>query len=134
MQDKRCCCLPLCSFSPALPSSSHLLFASTGDGPFLLQSSRRCVADLNVMTEEKEGWVGLQRLRAVVGQNPTSCAGRLCFLFLSLSLFCFHSQQHQVVCCLPPPAHLKCHSASPGQSPRAMQITYQHKAKRQTCV
>eukprot|EP00064_Thunnus_orientalis_P001283 superscaffoldBa00000086_g1285 len=39
-----------------------------------------------------------------------------------------------VVCCLFPPAHLKCHSASPGQSPCAMQITYQHKAKRETCV
>lgn len=51
----------------------------------------------------------------------------------ALFLFSFFSS-HQVVCCLFPPAHLKCHSASPGQSPHAMQNAYQHKAKSQTRV
>lgn len=39
----------------------------------------------------------------------------LFFLFLS---------GHQVVCCLVPPAHLECHSDSPGQSHSATQNTY----------
>lgn len=130
MQDKRCCCLPQCSFSPALPSSSHLLFASTGDRPPPASVRQRCVADLNVTAKEKEGkwvckgwglwWVKTQQ--AVLGGYALSPS-----LYPS---FC----QHQVVCCLFPPAHLKCHSASPGQSVRAMQITYQHKAKWETCM
>lgn len=53
--------------------------------PFLLQSSRRCVADLNVMAEEKEGrwvWVGVVEIEGCGGSEPN----KLCWeAVLSLS-------------------------------------------------
>ena len=49
-----------CYVLPLLPSlhPSFLCLPLWDTGPLLLQSDRRCVADLNVISEEKEGgWI-----------------------------------------------------------------------------
>lgn len=93
MQDKRCFCLPLCSLSPALPSSSHPLFCLDGrQAPSCFSRGRRCVADLNVTAEggKKRSAVGLLEIEGCGGSEPN----KLCWeaeLSLSLSLFSFSS-------------------------------------------
>lgn len=86
MQDKRWCCLPLRSFPPALPSSSHLLFAPSC-------FSHAGAVWLIWMWWQRKKWAG----------------GFVGILSLSLPLFF----PHQVVRCLFPPAHLKRLSRSP---------------------
>lgn len=85
----------------------------------------------------RTGWSecdGRGKKRAGGFAETEGCGGsepnKLCWE-ATLSLFPFFSP-HQVVCCLVPPAHLKCHSASPGQSPHVTQNAYQHKANSQT--
>ena len=127
-------------YVPSLLPSLHppiLCFASTGDRPLPASVEAGAVWLIWMWWrrgEKKEGgrasgdwglrWVRTQQ--AVLGGWDLS---------LSFSFFLFPPfPRHQVVCCPLPPAHLRCHSASPGQSARAMQITYPNTRRwGQTC-
>lgn len=56
-------------------------------GPFLLQSSRRCVADRKVMAQEKGGWVWFLENEGCGGSEPN----KLCCATCALSLLFFFS-------------------------------------------
>lgn len=90
MQDKRCCCLPLRSVSPALPSSPH----RPPNGRRAPSRVSRCMADQNVTAEEKGGQVDYGR-RWVRAQQAVrrGCA-------FPCDLFLFFPFLHQVLSCL----------------------------------